>query len=91
MWPTAGRLKNRIKEIVSLSKQVSRQQKGAAEELEQPVAMTETEIIVKPADSTTLEFVAQSESLEEKIVETERAATELQDELKRLDQAWAGG
>jgi hypothetical protein len=50
--------------------------------------MSETGIIVKPADSTTLEFVAQSESLEEKIVETERAATELQDELKRLDQAW---
>src|SRR6185436_1849251 len=47
-------------------------------------------IIVKPADSTTLEFVAQSEVLEEKIIETERAAEELQDELKRLDQAWSG-
>ena len=45
---------------------------------------------MKPADSTTLEFVAQSEVLEEKIVETERAAEELQDELKRLDQAWSG-
>ena len=85
--PPQDRLKKRIKEIVSLS----RQQKGAPEEPEQPVAMTESEIIVKPADSTTLEFVAQSESLEEKIIETERAATELQDELKRLDQAWTEG
>ena len=85
--PPQDRLKNRIKEILSLSKQISRQRTGAPE-LEQPVAMSETGIIVKPADSSTLEFVAQSESLEEKIVETERAATELQDELKRLDQAW---
>ena len=88
--PPQDRLKNRIKEILSLSKQISRQRTGAPE-LEQPVAMSETGIIVKPADSTTLEFVAQSESLEEKIVETERAATELQDELKRLDQAWTEG
>lgn len=85
--PPQDRLKTRIKEILSLSKQISRQRTGSPE-LEQPVAMSETEIIVKPADSSTLEFVAQSESLEEKIVETERAATELQDELKRLDQAW---
>jgi len=86
--PTQDRLKNRIKDLVSLSKQISKQRKGASLELEQPVAMTETEIIVKPADSTIFELVAQSESLEEKIVETERAATELQDELKRLDQVW---
>ena len=85
--PPQDRLKNRIKEILSLSKQISRQRIGAPE-LEQPVPMSETEIIIKPAESNTLEFVAQSESLEEKIVETERAATELQDELKRLDQAW---
>jgi chromosome segregation ATPase len=86
--PTQDRLKNRIRDLVSLSKQISKQKKGASLELEQPVAMTETEIIVKPADSMILELVAQSESLEEKIVETERAATELQDELKRLDQVW---
>ena len=88
--PTQDRLKNRIKDLVKVSKQISKQKKGAPLELEQPVAMTETEIIVKPADSSTLEFVAQSEVLEEKIVETERAAEELQDELKRLDQAWSG-
>ena len=88
--PTQDRLKNRIKDIVKISKQISKQKKGAPLELEQPVAMTETEVIVKPADSSTLEFVAQSEVLEEKIVETERAAEELQDELKRLDLAWSG-
>jgi hypothetical protein len=88
--PTQDRLKNRIKDIVKISKQISKQKKGAPLELEQPVPMTETEVIVKPADSSTLEFVAQSEVLEEKIVETERAAEELQDELKRLDQAWSG-
>jgi chromosome segregation ATPase len=88
--PTQDRLKNRIKDIMKVSKQISKQKKGAPLELEQPVAMTETEIIVKPADSSTLEFVAQSEVLEEKIVETERAAEELQDELKRLDLAWSG-
>ena len=75
---------------MKITKQISKQKKGAPLELEQPVAMTEAEIIVKPADSSTLEFVAQSEVLEEKIVETERAAEELQDELKRLDQAWSG-
>ena len=86
--PTEDRLKKRIKDLVKITKQISKQKKGAPLELEQPVAMTE--IIVKPADSSTLEFVAQSEVLEEKIVETERAAEELQDELKRLDQAWSG-
>lgn len=88
--PTEDRLKSRIKDLVKITKQISKQKKGAPLELEQPVAMTETEVIVKPADSSTLEFVAQSEVLEEKIVETERAAEELQDELKRLDQAWSG-
>jgi len=88
--PTEDRLKNRIKDLVKITKQISKQKKGAPLELEQPVAMTESEVIVKPADSSTLEFVAQSEVLEEKIVETERAAEELQDELKRLDQAWSG-
>lgn len=83
--PTQDRLKNRIKDLVSISKKP----KVAPLELEQPVAMAETGIIVKPADSNTLEFVAQSESLEEKIVETERAAADLQDELKRLDQVWS--
>jgi DNA repair exonuclease SbcCD ATPase subunit len=82
---TQDRLKNRIKDLVSISKKP----KVAPLELEQPVAMAETGIIVKPADSNTLEFVAQSESLEEKIVETERAAADLQDELKRLDQVWS--
>ena len=88
--PTQDRLKSRIKDLVKITKQISKQKKGAPLELEQPVAMTGSEIIVKPADSSTLEFVAQSEVLEEKIVETERAAEELQDELKRLDQAWSG-
>jgi hypothetical protein len=88
--PTEDRLKRRIKDLVKITKQISRQKKGAPLELEQPVAMTDAEIIVKPADSSTLEFVAQSEVLEGKIVETERAAEELQDELKRLDQAWLG-
>ena len=88
--PTEDRLKKRIKDLVKITKQISKQKKGAPLELEQPVAMTSAEIIVKPADSSTLEFVAQSEVLEEKIVETERAAEELQDELKRLDQAWSG-
>ena len=87
--PTQDRLKIRIKELVSLSKQISKQKKDTPLELAQPVAMKETEIVVKPADSTTLEFVAQSEVLEEKIIETERAAAALQDELKRLDQAWS--
>ena len=87
--PTQDRLKTRIKELVSLSKQISKQKKDTPLELAQPVAMTETEIVVKPADSNTLEFVAQSEVLEEKIIETERAAADLQDELKRLDQAWS--
>ena len=82
--PPQERLKKRIKDLVRLSKQP----KDAPLELEQPMTITPTEIIVKPADSTTLEFVAQSETLEEKIVETERAAAELQDELKRLDQIW---
>ena len=88
--PTQDRLKSRIKDLVKITKQISKQKTGAPLELEQPVAMTESEIIVKPADSSTLEFVAQSEVLEEKIGETERAAEELQDELKRLDQAWSG-
>ena len=88
--PAQDRLKNRIKDIVKISKQISKQKKGTPLELDQPVAMTETEVIVKPADSSTLEFVAQSEVLEEKIFETERAAEELQDELKRLDLAWSG-
>ena len=83
--PAQDRLKNRIKDLVSISKK----QKVAPLELEQPVGLAESEIIVKPADSNTLEFVAQSESLEEKIVETERAAADLQDELQRLDQAWS--
>jgi hypothetical protein len=74
---------------VKITKQISKQKKGAPLELEQPMPMADAEIIVKPADSYTLEFVAQTEVLEEKIVETERAAEELQDELKRLDQAWA--
>ena len=82
--PPQERLKKRIKDLVRLSKLP----KDAPLELEQPMAMTPAEIIVKPADSTTLEFVAQSETLEEKIIETERAAAELQDELKRLDQIW---
>ncbi|MEQ1523045.1 MAG: hypothetical protein ABL936_17400 [Aestuariivirga sp.] len=88
--PTQDRLKSRIKDLVKITKQISKQKTGAPLELEQPVAMTESEIIIKPADSSTLEFVAQSEVLEEKIGETERAAEELQDELKRLDQAWSG-
>lgn len=83
--PAQDRLKNRIKDLVSISKK----QKVAPLELEQPVGLAESEIVVKPADSNTLEFVAQSESLEEKIVETERAAADLQDELQRLDQAWS--
>jgi chromosome segregation ATPase len=83
--PAQDRLKSRIKDLVSISKK----QKVAPLELEQPVGLAESEIIVKPADSNTLEFVAQSESLEEKIVETERAAADLQDELQRLDQAWS--
>jgi DNA repair exonuclease SbcCD ATPase subunit len=83
--PTQDRLKSRIKDLVS----ISRKQKVAPLELEQPAGLAESEIIVKPADSNTLEFVAQSESLEEKIVETERAAADLQDELQRLDQAWS--
>ncbi|MGB9143619.1 MAG: hypothetical protein WCB71_15640 [Aestuariivirga sp.] len=87
--PTQERLKTRIKDLVSISKQITKNQKNPPIELAQPVLMSETEIIVKPADSTTLEFSAQSEVLEEKIVETERAAEELQDELKRLDQAWS--
>jgi hypothetical protein len=88
--PTQDRLKSRIKDLVKITKQISKQKTGAPLELEQPVAMTESEIIIKPADSSTLEFVAHSEVLEEKIGETERAAEELQDELKRLDQAWSG-
>lgn len=87
--PVQDRLKNRIRDLVSLSKQISKQQKGGPLELEQPVAISEAEVIVKPADSTTLELLAQSEALEEKIGETERAAEELQEELKRLDQAWS--
>ena len=87
--PAEDRLKSRIKDLVKITKQISKQKKGAPLELEQPVPMADAEIIVKPADSSTLEFVAQTEVLEEKIVETERAAEELQDELKRLDQAWA--
>ncbi len=83
--PTQDRLKNRIKDLVSISKK----QKVAPLELEQPVGLAESEIIVKAADSNTLEFVAQSETLEEKIVETERAGAALQDELQRLDQAWS--
>ena len=82
--PPQERLKKRIKDLVKLSKQP----KGTPLELEQPMTMMPAEVIVKPADSTTLEFVAQAETLEEKIVETERVAAELQDELKRLDQAW---
>ena len=87
--PAQERLKTRIRDLVSISKQITKNQKNPPIELAQPVLMSETEIIVKPADSTTLEFSAQSEVLEEKIVETERAAEELQDELKRLDQAWS--
>ena len=87
--PAEDRLKSRIKDLVKITKQISKQKKGAPLEFEQPVPMADAEIIVKPADSSTLEFVAQTEVLEEKIVETERAAEELQDELKRLDQAWA--
>jgi DNA repair exonuclease SbcCD ATPase subunit len=83
--PTQDRLKNRIKDLVSISKK----QNVAPLELEQPVGLAESDVIVKAADSNTLEFVAQSESLEEKIVETERAAADLQDELQRLDQAWS--
>jgi hypothetical protein len=89
--PAEDRLKSRIKDLVKITKQISKQKKGAPLEFEQPVPMADAEIIVKPADSSTLEFVAQTEVLEEKIVETERAAEELQDELKRLDQAWATG
>ncbi len=74
---------------MKITKQISKQKKGAAAGTGTAGEMTESEIIVKPADSSTLEFVAQSEVLEEKIVETERAAEELQDELKRLDQAWS--
>lgn len=87
--PAEDRLKSRINDLVKITKQISKQKKGAPLEFEQPVPMADAEIIVKPADSSTLEFVAQTEVLEEKIVETERAAEELQDELKRLDQAWA--
>ena len=87
--PAEDRLKSRIKDLVKITKQISKQKKGAPLEFGQPVPMADAEIIVKPADSSTLEFVAQTEVLEEKIVETERAAEELQDELKRLDQAWA--
>ena len=87
--PVQDRLKNRIKDLVTISKQLSKQQKGGPLELDQPIALTDTEVIVKPADSTTLELVAQSEALEEKIGETERAAEELQEELKRLDEAWS--
>jgi hypothetical protein len=87
--PAEDRLKSRIKDLVKITRQISKQKKGAPLEFEQPVPMADAEIIVKPADSSTLEFVAQTEVLEEKIVDTERAAEELQDELKRLDQAWA--
>ena len=83
--PAQDRLQDRIRDLVSISKK----QKSAPVELEQPMAIVESGIIVKPADSNTLEFIAQSGSLEEKIVETERAAADLQDELKRLDQVWS--
>lgn len=87
--PVQERLKNRIRDLVSLSKQISKQQTGVPLELEQPVAVAEAGVIVKPADSSTLELLVHSEALEEKIGETERAAEELQEELKRLDQAWS--
>jgi len=74
------KLQSRISELTSLSEEISKERDGA------PVAMPPLNggVLVKPADSTTIH----PEILETKIIAAERAANQLQDELKRLEEAW---
>jgi len=74
------KLQSRISELTSLSEEISKERDGA------PVAMPTLNggVLVKPADSTTIH----PEILETKIIAAERAANQLQDELKRLEEAW---
>jgi chromosome segregation ATPase len=74
------RLQSRISELTSLSDQISKQREDASAETPQIA----NGILVKPANSTTF----QPEILETKIVEAEKAADQLQDELKRMEKAW---
>jgi len=74
------KLQSRISELTSLSEEISKERDGAS------VAMPTLNggVLVKPADSTTIH----PEILETKIIAAERAANQLQDELKRLEEAW---
>jgi len=81
---TQDRLQQRINELTNLSDQISKQREKSEPVETAPPAST---IFFKPADSTNLQ--APIREPEAKITEAEQTATELQDELKRLDQAWS--
>ncbi len=81
---TQDRLQQRINELTNLSDQISKQREKSEPVEAAPPAST---IFIKPADSTNLQTLIQEP--EAKITEAEQTATELQDELKRLDQAWS--
>jgi chromosome segregation ATPase len=78
--PVQDRLQNRINELTSLSDQISKQREGTNGEAPQ----ISNGVLVKPANSTSF----QPEVLQTKIVEVEQAASQLQDELKRLEDVW---
>ncbi len=78
--PSQDRLQNRITEFTSLSAQMSKQREGIGGE----VTKFSNGVFVKPAGST----VFKSELTAENDTAAEKAAAQMQNELKRLDEAW---
>lgn len=82
---TPDRLKSRIKELTSISDQISKQR-----EVKEPLSSEQfaNTVFVKPANSTVIQVITQTENLETKIEEVEKATNNLQEELQRLDEVW---
>ncbi|NJM30181.1 MAG: hypothetical protein HC855_08810 [Rhizobiales bacterium] len=80
------RLKRRIAELTNLSEQISHQRETSS--LVGAGLGTGT-LLVKPSGSNTVSVIETKQKLEEKIAEAEQENSVLQDEIKRLDEAWS--
>jgi septal ring factor EnvC (AmiA/AmiB activator) len=80
------RLKRRIAELTNLSEQISHQRETSS--LAGGGLGADT-LLVKPSGSTTISAIDTKQKLEEKIAEAEQENSVLQNEIKRLDEAWS--
>jgi chromosome segregation ATPase len=85
---TEDRIRRRIAELTSLSTQLSQAQETARNTIS-PLPAAGEGAVVKPADGASLVPVANQHALEEKLAETERETQALEEELKKLDEAWS--